>query len=103
MLFRSACVGAPLGGGSPRTAAAIARRDGGAHPSPNSGRVEAAFAGALGVSLGGQLAYNGSVESRPRLGDGRAPGVTDVQRAARLSLAVGAAAAALCALARAAR
>jgi adenosylcobinamide-phosphate synthase len=96
-----ACVGAPLVGGSPRTAAAVARRDGGAHPSPNSGRVEAAFAGALGVSLGGQLAYNGSVESRPQLGDGRAPDVADVQRAARLSLAVGVAAAALCALAAA--
>jgi adenosylcobinamide-phosphate synthase len=93
-----ACLGAPLVGGSPRAAARVARRDGAAHPSPNSGRVEAAFAGALGVSLGGQLAYNGSVESRPRLGDGQAPGVEDVRRAARLSLAVGAAAAALCAV-----
>jgi adenosylcobinamide-phosphate synthase len=94
-----ACVGAPLVGGSPLTAAAVMRRDGGDHPSPNSGRVEAAFAGALGITLGGQLAYNGSVEDRPRLGDGRAPAVEDVRRAARLSLAVGAAAAALCALA----
>jgi adenosylcobinamide-phosphate synthase len=98
-----ACVGAPLVGGSPRAAATIARRDGGAHPSPNSGRVEAAFAGALGVTLGGQLAYNGSVEDRPRLGDGSTPTVADVQRAARLSLVVGAASAALCALARSVR
>jgi adenosylcobinamide-phosphate synthase len=65
--------------------------------------VEAAFAGALGVSLGGQLAYNGSIEARPQLGDGQTPGVEDVQRAARLSLAVGVAGAALCALARSAR
>ncbi len=93
------CAAAPLVGGSARAAAQVARRDGGAHPSPNSGRVEAAFAGALGVSLGGPLAYNGSVESRPRLGDGRTPGVEDVQRAARLSLAVGVGAAALCAVA----
>jgi adenosylcobinamide-phosphate synthase len=93
-----ACLGAPLVGGSPRTAVAIARRDGGAHPSPNSGRAEAAFAGALGVTLGGQLAYNGSVEDRPQLGDGRTPGIEDVHRAARLSLAVGVAAA-LCATA----
>lgn len=93
-----ACLGAPLVGGSPRTAAAIARRDGGAHPSPNSGRVEAAFAGALDVRLGGPLAYGGSVESRPQLGDGHAPDVADVQRAARLSLAVGVVAAALCAV-----
>lgn len=98
-----ACVAAPLVGGSWRAAAATLRRDGGAHPSPNSGRVEAAFAGALGVSLGGPLAYNGSVESRPRLGEGRTPTTGDVRRAARLSLLVGAAAAALCSMARAAR
>jgi adenosylcobinamide-phosphate synthase len=96
-----ACLAAPVVGGSPREAAQIVRRDGGAHPSPNAGRVEAAFAGALGVCLGGPLAYEGRVESRPRLGDGRAPGVKDVHRAARLSLAVGAASAGLCALARA--
>ncbi len=98
-----ACITAPLIGGSPREAAATARRDGGAHPSPNSGRAEAAFAGALGVTLGGPLAYNGSIESRPRLGDGKAPSVEDVHRAARLSLAVGIAAAVLCAIARSAR
>jgi adenosylcobinamide-phosphate synthase len=93
-----ACLAAPLVGGSPRAAAATARRDGRAHPSPNAGPVEAAFAGALGVSLGGPLAYDGNIESRPRLGHGRAPAVGDVHRAARLSLAVGAAAATLCAL-----
>jgi adenosylcobinamide-phosphate synthase len=98
-----ACMTAPLVGGSPRAAAATARRDGGAHPSPNSGRAEAAFAGALGVTLGGPLAYNGSGESRPQLGDGRAPTVEDVHRAARLSLAVGISAAMLCAIARSAR
>jgi adenosylcobinamide-phosphate synthase len=93
-----ACLAAPLVGGSSREAAAIARRDGRAHPSPNAGPVEAAFAGALGLSLGGPLAYNGEIQSRPRLGHGRAPAVGDVHRAARLSLAVGGAAAALCAV-----
>ena len=93
-----ACVTAPLVGGSPLEAAATVRRDGGSHPSPNAGRAEAAFAGALGLSLGGPLAYNGRMESRPQLGHGRTPGVEDVHRAARLSLAVGATAAALCAL-----
>jgi adenosylcobinamide-phosphate synthase len=97
-----ACLAAPIVGGSPREAMRIARRDGRAHPSPNAGRVEAAFAGALGVGLGGPLLYEGRVESRPRLGDGRAPGVKDVHRAARLSLAVGLASAGLCAFARAA-
>jgi adenosylcobinamide-phosphate synthase len=96
-----ACAAAPLVGGSPREAASTVLRDGALHPSPNAGRVEAAFAGALGLTLGGPLAYEGRVESRPQLGDGRTPGVADVHRAARLSLAVGAAAAALCALATA--
>ncbi|WP_419993878.1 cobalamin biosynthesis protein [Streptomyces boninensis] len=62
------------------------RRDGGAHPSPNAGPVEAAFAGALGVRLGGPLAYGGRVEERPVLnGGGRAVGVHDIQRAVTLS------------------
>jgi adenosylcobinamide-phosphate synthase len=52
------------------------------------------------VSLGGPLSYGGRIESHPRLGDGRAPDVRDVHRAARLLLAVGVAAAGLCALAR---
>jgi adenosylcobinamide-phosphate synthase len=93
-----ACLAAPLVGGSPRAAAATARRDGRAHPSPNAGPVEAAFAGALGLSLGGPLAYDGRVESRPSLGHGRAPTIGDVHRAASLCQIVGATAAALCAL-----
>ena len=88
---------APLVGGSTRAVAEIAHRDGAEHPSPNAGRVEAAFAGALGVSLGGPLAYAGAVEHRPHLGDGRPPEIADIYRATRLSLAVGAAAAALAA------
>jgi len=95
--------GAPLAGGSPRAAWRILRRDGAAHPSPNAGRMEAAFAGALGLRLGGPLAYGERAELRPPLGDGRAPQPSDAARAARLSLAVGAAAALLCAAARAAR
>ncbi|MEA2456932.1 MAG: adenosylcobinamide-phosphate synthase [Thermoleophilaceae bacterium] len=98
-----AALAAPLVAGSPRAAWGAARRDGPAHPSPNAGRMEAAFAGALGVSLGGPLSYGGRVELRPRLGDGRPPRPADVRRAARLSLAVGACAAAACALLRGAR
>ncbi|MET9293025.1 cobalamin biosynthesis protein [Streptomyces sp. NPDC003077] len=68
------------------------RRDGSRHPSPNAGPVEASFAGALGVRLGGTLAYGGRVEHRPVLnGDaGRPVEVTDIARAARLSRRVGA-------------
>ena len=84
---------APIVGGSPRSVARTVRRDGGAHPSPNAGRIEAAFAGALGLRLGGQLAYEGAVEQRPQLGEGAAPGTPDIHRAVRLSFAVGAAAA----------
>ena len=91
---------APLVGGSPRRAWSTLRRDGGAHPSPNAGRTEAAFAGALGLRLGGPLAYAGRPEERPLLGSGgRTPSARDVRRAAHLSLAVGAAAAGLCAAA----
>ena len=83
-----ATVLAPVVGGQPRAALRVWRRDGYKHPSPNAGPVEAAFAGALGRTLGGRLAYAGRVEDRPLLGDGPAPGVADVARAARLSLAV---------------
>lgn len=84
---------APAVGGSPRRAAATLLRDGAAHPSPNAGRPEAAFAGALGVGLGGPLAYGGRTEHRPTLGDGRAPTPDDIRRAVRLLHAVGLAAA----------
>ena len=94
---------APVVGGSMRTTARIAVADGGKHPSPNAGRAEAAFAGALGVRLGGPLTYGGVAELRPVLGHGRAPGSLDIHRATRLSWAVGAGAACLCAAVRAGR
>jgi len=49
-----------------------------------------------------QLAYAGRAEMRPTLGDGRAPDSADIERAARLSTAVGAAAALLATAVRAA-
>ncbi|MFC7219728.1 cobalamin biosynthesis protein [Streptomyces polyrhachis] len=67
------------------------RRDGHRHPSPNAGPVEAAFAGALGVRLGGRLSYGGWVERRPELNPmARAVVPADIARAARLSRTVGA-------------
>jgi adenosylcobinamide-phosphate synthase len=86
---------APVVGGRVPRAWHAWHRDGRAHPSPNAGPVEAAFAGALGRTLGGRLAYGGRVEERPLLGDGPAPTTADIARAARLSAAVGAAAGAL--------
>lgn len=92
-----ACAAAPLVGGDPITAMQAVRRDAATHPSPNAGVVEAAFAGALGIELGGPLTYGTRREERPRLGAGRAPAPDDVRRANRLSLAVCTLAAILCA------
>ncbi|HKP44203.1 cobalamin biosynthesis protein [Mycobacterium sp.] len=84
---------APLVGGSPAGAVRAWRRDAARHPSPNAGVVEAAFAGALGVRLGGPTQYAHELEIRPTLGDGRPPDVSDLSRAVRLSRAVQGAAA----------
>jgi adenosylcobinamide-phosphate synthase len=56
-----------------------------AHPSPNAGVAEAAFAAALGVQLGGTNRYGERVEVRPALGTGRAPSVLDIEAAVTLS------------------
>ena len=48
----------------------VCRRDGAKHPSPNSGRPEAAMAGAMDVQLGGVNYYEGRREERPVIGDG---------------------------------
>ncbi|MEK7242434.1 MAG: cobalamin biosynthesis protein, partial [Planctomycetota bacterium] len=47
----------------------FAIRDGKKHPSPNSGIPEAAFAGALGVQLGGPSTYGGVLSEKPLLGE----------------------------------
>jgi adenosylcobinamide-phosphate synthase len=96
-LLAVACA-APLGA-RPGAALTTLRRDGRRHPSPNAGRLEAAFAGALGVRLGGELSYGGRRELRPSLGDGQPPDPGTIERATQLSAAVGAASAALCATA----
>jgi adenosylcobinamide-phosphate synthase len=90
------CLLAPLVGGNAGAAWRAVRDDGPKHPSPNAGRVEAAFAGALALSLGGPVTYAGTVERRPVLGDGPRPAVADIERAARLSSLVSAAALLVC-------
>jgi len=83
---------APIVGGSPLGAVAAWRRDARRHPSPNAGVVEAAFAGALGVRLGGPTQYHYELQIRPALGEGLPPTVTDLRRAVLLSRVVQAAA-----------
>ena len=79
---------APFLGGSAVASLRVCLRDGHRHPSPNAGVAEAAFAGALGVRLGGPVRYPYGEEVRPTLGRGGAPRVGDVYEAARLSRAV---------------
>ncbi|MBC9711857.1 cobalamin biosynthesis protein [Streptomyces sp. TRM66268-LWL] len=88
---------AVLAGGDPQGAVQAWRQDADAHPSPNAGPVEASFAGALGVRLGGVLSYGGRVEHRPVLNDaGRAVQVADIERAVRLARRVNWLALAVC-------
>lgn len=56
-----------------------------AHPSPNAGVAEAAFAAALGLCLGGENRYGDRVEIRPALGSGRPAEPLDIGRAVDLS------------------
>jgi adenosylcobinamide-phosphate synthase len=72
----------------PRAATSIAhavREQAPAHPSPNAGVAEAAFAAALNVELGGTLRYGSRVEHRPRLGSGPRPEIGDIDRAIALA------------------
>jgi len=55
----------------PEAAWGTALRDAAKHASPNAGWPEAAFAGALGLELGGPRAYDGEMHDLPRFGDGR--------------------------------
>lgn len=87
---RLTAVLAALAGDDPRGAVRAWRADAHRHPSPNAGPVEASFAGALGVRLGGTLSYGGRAEHRPVLnGSGRPVEVADIGRVVRLSRRVG--------------
>jgi adenosylcobinamide-phosphate synthase len=70
--------------GRPATTLLAARRYGPLTSSPNAGWSEAAFAGTLGVRLGGPNFYGGVPRKGPVLGDGRPPAPRDVGRAVNL-------------------
>lgn len=86
-LLASAC--APVVGGSASGAWRTWRRDATAHPSPNAGQIEAAFAGALQIRLGGRTTYGEVPEQRPVLGEGRTADAGDVTRSVELSRLLG--------------
>ncbi|HMK34482.1 MAG TPA: adenosylcobinamide-phosphate synthase CbiB [Desulfomonilaceae bacterium] len=74
-------------GGAAAGSVRIFFRDRGRHPSPNAGQAEAAFAGALGVQLGGLSYYLGKASVKPTLGDPLGPVIADhIPRANRLLL-----------------
>lgn len=79
--------------GRPRAVISIVRRDARTHPSPNAGWCEAAFAAALELRLGGVNTYDGRVEERPGMGDGKPASPADILRAIDLARRVGIAAA----------
>lgn len=79
-----ACLLAPAVGGRTSRAWRIMLRDGARHPSPNGGWCESAWAGALGVQLGGTNVYFSRTEQRDLLGDGPRPRARELRRAARL-------------------
>jgi adenosylcobinamide-phosphate synthase len=63
---------AQLLNGRGRAAIDTACRDGRAHASPNAGYPEAAFAGALGLWMGGSNHYHGRIVEKPVIGKGLA-------------------------------
>lgn len=77
-----------LCGMDPKGALRVMIRDRRKTPSPNSGYPEAAFAGALGLRLGGPTSYGGEVHPLPYIGEGRSPAPADVPRAVLLSYLV---------------
>lgn len=57
------------------------------HSSPNSAHGEAAMAGALNISLGGDAWYFGKLVRKPVIGDGtREPGTEDIREACKIML-----------------
>ena len=82
------CVTALLPGFSFKRAIRMILRDGRSQPSPNAGFPESAYAGALGVQLGGLNFYRGAPSRKPTMGDAIVPLTRSVFRRARILLYV---------------
>jgi adenosylcobinamide-phosphate synthase len=81
---RLTALAAALASGRPAATLRSAARYGPRTKSPNAGWAEAAFAGALGLTLGGTNRYGGVPREGPLLGEGRPPEPVDIERAVRL-------------------
>jgi adenosylcobinamide-phosphate synthase len=81
---RATAVAVAVVSGEPLRTLRIVRRYGSLTASPNAGVAEAAFAGALGLKLGGTNWYGGVQRTGATLGEGRAPGPADIPRAVSL-------------------
>jgi len=78
-------LGAALLGGSPTRVGQTVKQYGRKHASPNSGLAEAAFAGSLGVRLGGPLYRQGEPVELPFIGTAEKPLTVDrIREAVRL-------------------
>lgn len=76
---------AMLPGANPLESWRAVRRDAGHHRSPNAGWPEAAFAGALGLSIAGPRHYGGVLTADAPMGRGRREATpADIRRALRL-------------------
>jgi adenosylcobinamide-phosphate synthase len=71
-------------GASPQAAWRTMRRDARGHPSPNAGWPEAAFAGALGLRLGGPRVYAGATIDDAWIGSANDASAKDIRRALAL-------------------
>lgn len=93
------------GGRSRAAVARVVRVQARAHPSPNGGLIEAAYAHRLGITIGGTNRYGERVEHRGVLGAGRAARAGDIAAATailrRTTAELAAAALLLAALSRA--
>ena len=81
---RLTVLAAAAASGTPSKTITTALRHGPRSSSPNAGYAEAAFAGALGLRLGGTNVYGGVVRPGAVLGDGSAPKANDIGRAVAL-------------------
>ncbi len=83
-----ACVAAPVLGFSLKGSLESFFKYRLAHASPNAGHPEAAYAGALGISLGGPASYDEGIVDKPFMNPrGREPEPGDIRKATRLMYA----------------